>query len=177
MTEDDQLKSEQERKQHHEPVDEPWELTSPQNLFRIIAGVIVYSILQSCSNSFNGLVNWSAHPGMSTVNDVIMSLQPAMALGTINGVIRALMTVTIVLVGPRVWAVIGPVLGVAARNSLRFVRQLSIAVRATGRSDRNDDSDGAAGNGERNDDSDGAAGNGDRNGDSDGATGKGRRIY
>ncbi|RTL36735.1 MAG: hypothetical protein EKK48_26255 [Candidatus Melainabacteria bacterium] len=150
MTDDDQLKLEQERKQHHEPVDEPWELTSPQNLFRIIVGVIVYSILQGCINSFNGLVNWSAHPGMSTVNDVIMSMQPAMALGGIRGVILALMTVTIVMVGPRIWAVIGPVLGVAARNSLRFVQQLSIAVRATGKSDRDGDSDGATDKGRRN---------------------------
>lgn len=123
----------------HDPAEDVCALTSPQNLCRIVLGVIVFAILQACINSFNGRVNWFTHPDMNTVDDVLRSMQPAILLGTIRGVILALMTVTTVLVGPRVWSVIGPVLGAATRNSVRFIRQLSIAVRATGKADANGD--------------------------------------
>lgn len=89
-------------------------------------------------NSFNGLVDWSSHPDMATVTAVFQSLKPALLLGTVRGVILASMTVTVIGVGPQVWKVIGPVLGAAARNSLRFVNALSRAVRATGTFDSKD---------------------------------------
>lgn len=132
------MTNDKQNKGRHEPSEDISELTSPQNLCRIVVGVLAYSILQACSNSFNGRVNWFTHPDMSTVNDVLMSMEPAILLGTIRGVILALMTVTIVLVGPRVWSVIGPVLGAATRNSVHFIRRLSITVRTTGNADANE---------------------------------------
>ncbi len=127
-----------ELRQHQDPRDDPAPLTSPRNLFLITIGLVSYSALQGCINSFNGLVDWSSHPDMETVTAVIQSLKPALLLGTIRGVILAAMTVTVIGVGPQVWRVIGPVLGAAARNSLRFVNALSRAVRATSSFDSKD---------------------------------------
>ena len=111
--------------------------TSARNLFLVITGILVYSMMQACINSFNGLVSWSNHPDMSIVSAVIQSIKPALLLGTIRGVELAIMTVTVIGVGPQVWKVIGPVLGVAARSSVRFVGGLARAVRSTGQFDPN----------------------------------------
>ncbi len=120
-----------------DPFDELPVLTSPRNLALIIVGILVYSMMQACINSFNGLVDWSSHPDMSIVWAVVQSIEPALLLGTIRGVVLAVMTVTVIGVGPQVWRVIGPVLGVAARASVRFVSGLTRAVRSTGQFDPN----------------------------------------
>jgi hypothetical protein len=127
-----------ELKKKEDARDDPAPLTSPRNLFLITIGLVAYSALQGCINAFNGLVDWSSHPDMTTVTAVVQSLKPALLLGTIRGVILASMAVTVIGVGPQVWKVIGPVLGAATRNSLRFVSAFSRAVRSTGSFDSKD---------------------------------------
>lgn len=120
-----------------DPFEELPVLTSRRNVALIVVGILVYSMMQACINSFNGLVDWSSHPDMSIVWEVLQSIKPALLLGTIRGVILAVMTVTVIGVGPQIWRVIGPVLGVAARSSVRFVSGLARAVRSTGQFDPN----------------------------------------
>lgn len=113
-------------------------LNSPRNLVKLAFCVVLYSIVQCCNNSFNGIVDWTKMPDMSTVHSVIHQMKPAAALGTIRGVMLALMSVIIVWVGPPLWGIIGPVLGSAARGSLRFIGAFARAARQHGPFDPKD---------------------------------------
>lgn len=113
-------------------------LNSPRNLVKVAFCVLLYSIVQCCNNSFNGIVDWTKMPDMSTVHSVLHQIKPAAALGTIRGVMLALMSVIIVWVGPPLWGIIGPVLGSAARGSLRFVGAFARAARQHGPFDPKD---------------------------------------
>lgn len=113
-------------------------LCSPGNLLKVVVGLVLFSIFQSCNNSFNGIVDWAKQPDMTTVGTVVQSIKPAVVLGTMRGIILASMTVIVITVGPPVWTVIGPVLGAAAKNSLRFTSGLSRATRSTGSFDPKD---------------------------------------
>ncbi|RTL41893.1 MAG: hypothetical protein EKK48_13325 [Candidatus Melainabacteria bacterium] len=125
-------------------------LNSPRNLVKVAFCVLLYSVVQCCNNSFNGIVDWTKMPDMSTVHTVLQQIKPAAALGTIRGVMLALMSVIIVWVGPPLWGIIGPVLGSAARGSLRFVGAFARAARQHGPFDPKDPfgmhGDGSTGN-------------------------------
>ncbi len=113
-------------------------LNSPANLLKLAFCVLLYSIVQCCNSSFNGIVDWTKMPDMSTFHTVLHQLKPAAALGTVRGVMLALMSVIIVWVGPPLWGIIGPVLGSAARGSLRFVGAFARAARQHGPFDPKD---------------------------------------
>lgn len=113
-------------------------LNSPRNLVKLAFCVVLYSIVQCCNNSFNGIVDWTKMPDMATVQTVLHQLKPAAALGTIRGVMLALMAVIIVWVGPPLWGIIGPIVGSAARASLRFIGAFARASHQRGPFDPKD---------------------------------------
>jgi len=118
------------------PTDPP--LNSPRNLVKLAFCTLLYSIVQCCLNSFNGIVDWTKSPDMDTIHTVIHQLKPAAMLGSIRGVMLALMAVVIVWVGPPLWGIIGPILGSAARSSLRFIGAFARAARQKGPFDPKD---------------------------------------
>lgn len=113
-------------------------INSPRNLVKVAFCTLLYSIVQCCMNSFNGIVDWTKLPDSSTVHTVIHQLKPAATLGSIRGGMLALMAVIIVWVGPPLWGIIGPILGSAARGSLRFIGAFARASRQTGPFDPKD---------------------------------------
>ncbi len=118
------------------PTDPP--LNSPANLVKLAFCTLLYSIVQCCLSSFNGIVDWTKMPNADTVHTVIHQLKPAAMLGSIRGVLLALMAVVIVWVGPPLWGIIGPILGSAARGSLRFIGAFARAARQKGPFDPKD---------------------------------------
>lgn len=112
------------------PTDPP--LNSPANLLKLAFCTMLYSIVQCCLSSFNGIVDWTKMPDTDTVHTVIHQLKPAAMLGSIRGVMLALMAVVIVWVGPPLWGIIGPIVGSAARGSLRFIGAFARAARQHG---------------------------------------------
>jgi hypothetical protein len=120
-----------------DPKEDP-PLNSPGNLVKLAFCTLLYSIVQCCMNSFNGIVDWTKMPDMNTVHTVIHQFKPAAALGTIRGVMLAAMAVVIVWVGPPLWGIIGPILGSAARSSLRFIGAFARAARQKGPFDPKD---------------------------------------
>lgn len=120
-----------------EPKEDP-PINSPRNLVKLAFCTLLYSIVQCCLNSFNGIVDWTKSPNMDTIHTVILGLKPAAMLGSIRGVMMALMAVVIVWVGPPLWGIIGPILGSAARGSLRFIGAFARAARQHGPFDPKD---------------------------------------
>jgi hypothetical protein len=118
--------------------DGPVNIASPRSLLKLAFCTILYSIVQCCYNAFNGIVDWTKSPDMNTVHTVLHSIKPAAVLGSIRGVMLGLMCVIVVWLGPPLWSIIGPVLGSAARSSLRFIGAFARAARSKGPFDPKD---------------------------------------
>jgi hypothetical protein len=101
-----------------------------RNLVKVGIAAILYSMVQCAYFAFNANVDWSKHPGMSTVFDVLSQLKPALVLGAIRGGMLAVMAVIIVWLGPAAWAIVGPVLAAAMKGVIGYVGMLSRAVRS-----------------------------------------------
>lgn len=137
-------------KKPNDGTDNPINFASPKNLIKLAFCTLLYSVVQSCYSAFNGIVDWTKHPDMHTVQTVLHSITAAAALGSIRGVMLGLMTVIVVSVGPPFWTIIGPVVSSVAQSSLRFLGAFARAARAKGPFDPKDPLDlhGDAGPGE-----------------------------
>lgn len=118
--------------------DGPVNMKSPLSLLRLAVGTLLYTTFSCGLAMFNGIVDWTKSPDMTTVHTVVHQLKVAALLGSIKGFLTALMVVTIVLVGPPFWAVIGPVVTGFASGSLRFAGAFARALRSKGPFDPKD---------------------------------------
>jgi hypothetical protein len=125
-------------KKPEDGTDGPINWGSPKNLARLAAFTLLYSVVQCCLLAFNGIVDWTKLPDMHTVHTVLHSIKAAAILGSIRGVMLALMTVIVVRVGPPFWSIIGPIVSNAAQASLRFIGAFARAARSKGPFDPKD---------------------------------------
>lgn len=102
---------------------------SGPNLVKVGIAAVLYSMVQCAYFSFNANVDWSKHPDGQTVHDVLQALRPAVVLGSIRGVMVAIMAVIVVWLGPAAWAIVGPVLAAAMKGLIHYVGMISRAVR------------------------------------------------
>lgn len=120
-------------------------LNTWRNLLKVAVAAILYSMVQCAYSAFNAHVDWSKHPGMDTVHEVLGSLKAALVLGSIRGCMLAVMAVIIVWLGPAFWAILGPVLASAMKSTVRFVGEFSRAMRTRPGSSKDCPGDGSGG--------------------------------
>lgn len=111
--------------------DDPGQVANtPFNLLKVAVAAVLFSMVQCALYAFNAIVDWSKFPNSETIHTVLQSLKPALTLGLIRGCFIAVMAVIIVYLGPPLWAILGPLLAAAARNTVRFVADFSRAIRS-----------------------------------------------
>jgi hypothetical protein len=101
--------------------------------------IIVISIGQCGLNLFNARVIWAQFQGWTTVTQLITEPGSVLALGVIDGVLRAVVALATImltaLAGPATWSVIGPILASVGETTARIVGNVSRSARERARPD------------------------------------------
>src|ERR1700722_2097636 len=83
--------------------------TGPMTFLKLFIGAVVYCAMQAGLNSYAAIVDFTkTPPSYETLQHVLHSLKPAIALGGLRGILVGFTVLVVLWIGGPLWAILGP---------------------------------------------------------------------